>query len=276
MAPRAAHRISGGDGSSGESDPGRGLQNPVGGGRQCAGPIRGMSEGVVPAGHAPRIYGLSPQARQKGQRYESLLLALAHRKLEQRLANRLKHWLKEPGLPVLTTLETTDLTCSPSVDGRGIEELAEGEWIHQHENLVLLGRHGTGTIHAAIAMGVQICHRGYWIVISTAGQFVNQMVVAREERTLERLQRCLEHFALLIVAKLGYVRFSQDGAHLVFHVFANRYDRTSLLVTSNLAFAEWIQLFVDGTLTAALLDRLMHDCHIRQFDWESLRLAREL
>ena len=102
------------------------------------------------------------------------------------------------------------------------------------------------------------------------------LVEAREERTLERLQRRLDRFSLLIVDELGYIPFSQEGAQLPFQVFANRYERASLLVTSNLAFAEWTQVFVDAPLTAALLDRLTHHCDIHQFNWESLRLAESL
>ena len=113
-------------------------------------------------------------------------------------------------------------------------------------------------------------------MFSTAAQLVNQLVEAREERVLERLQRRLDRFRLLIVDELGYIPFSQEGAQLLFQVFARRYERASLLVTSNLAFAEWTQVFLDAPLTAALLDRLTHHCHIHQFDWESLRLAESL
>ena len=216
------------------------------------------------------------QARETGQRYETFLLDLAHRELEQRLANRLKRRLKEARFPVLKTLEKTDLTRWPSLDRREIRELAEGDWIKQHENLILLGRHGTGKTHAAIALGVEACRRGYRVLFSTAAQLVNQLVEAREERVLERLQRRLDRFRLLIVDELGYIPFSQEGAQLLFQVFARRYERASLLVTSNLAFAEWTQVFLDAPLTAALLDRLTHHCHIHQFDWESLRLAESL
>ena len=107
------------------------------------------------------------------------------------MANRLKRRLKEARFPVLKTLEKTDLTRWPSLDRREIRELAEGDWIKQHENLVLLGRHGTGKTHAAIALGVEACRRGYRVLFSTAAQLVNQLVEAREERTLERLQRRL-------------------------------------------------------------------------------------
>ena len=140
------------------------------------------------------------QARETGQRYETFLLE-AHRELEQRLANRLKRRLKEARFPVLKTLEKTDLMALAG--SREIRELAEGDWIHQHENLVLVGRHGTGKTHAAIALGVEACRRGYRVLFSTAAQLVNQLVEAREERVLERLQRRLD-FRLLIVDELGH------------------------------------------------------------------------
>ena len=90
------------------------------------------------------------------------------------------------------------------------------------------------------------------------------------------MERRLDRFALLILDELGYIPFSQEGAQLLFQVFARRYERASLLVTSNLSIAEWTQVFVDTPLTGALLDRLTHHCHIHQFDWESLRLAESL
>ena len=114
------------------------------------------------------------------------------------------------------------------------------------------------------------------MLFQTAAQLVNTLVEALEERLLQRYLKKLDRFHLLICDELGYIPFSEQGAQLLFQVFANRYERASLLVTSNLAFAEWTKVFGEASLTAALLDRLTHHCHIYEFDWESIRLTESL
>ena len=216
------------------------------------------------------------QAQQTGDRHETFLLDLANRELEQRRANQLKRRLKEAHFPVLKTLETTDLKKWPGVDVLQLRDLAACEWIDQGENLCLIGKHGVGKSHAATVLGVEACRRGYRVLFATASQLVNTLVEAREEKQLQRYLRRLQRFALLVVDELGYIPFSEQGAQLLFQVFADRYERASLLVTSNLAFAEWTKVFGDAQLTAALLDRLTHHGHIYEFDWESIRLTESL
>jgi len=216
------------------------------------------------------------QARQGRESYEAFLLDLASRELEQRQANQLKRRLTEARFPVMKTLESTDLRKWPSLDGMQLRELAQCDYILRGENLALIGKHGTGKSHAATILGVEACRRGYRVLFQTAAQLVNTLVEAREERLLQRYLKRLDRFDLLICDELGYIPFSEQGAQLLFQVFANRYERASLLVTSNLAFAEWTKVFGEASLTAALLDRLTHHCHIYEFDWESIRLTESL
>lgn len=216
------------------------------------------------------------QARETGSSYETFLLELLSRQLEQRRANQLARRLKEARFPVMKTLEQTDLAKWPKLDTMQVRELARGEWISRRENLFLLGKHGTGKTHAATMLGVEACRQGYRVLFQTASQLVNTLVEAREEKGLERSLKKLARFHLLIVDELGYIPFSEQGAQLLFQVLSERYERASVVVTSNLAFAEWTRVFGDASLTAALLDRLTHRCHIHQFDWESIRLTESL
>lgn len=220
--------------------------------------------------------GCVRQAREAGDRYETFLLALLERETEQRQANQLARRLRAARFPYLRSLEQTDLARWPALDGRQVRELAAGEWIARRENLVLLGRHGTGKTHAAIALGIEACRQGQRVLFATAAELVNALVEAREDKQLRRYLARLAKCTLLIVDELGYLPFSREGAELLFQVFAQRYERGSLLVTSNLPFPEWTRVFGDEGLTAAMLDRLTHHCQILQFEWDSIRLTDSL
>jgi DNA replication protein DnaC len=174
------------------------------------------------------------------------------------------------------TLEKTDLNKWPGLDPIQFRDYVEGHYIVRRENLVLIGKHGTGKTPAATVLGVEACRRGYRALFTTAADLVNTMVEAREERQLKRYLARLRTYPLLICNEVGYIPFSSEGAQLLFQVFADRYERGSLLVTSNLPFAQWTTVFGDASLTAALLDRLTHHCFIHEFDWESIRFAESL
>ena len=146
------------------------------------------------------------QAREGGADYESFLLDLVSRELEQRQANQLKRRLKEARFPVMKTLETTDLKKWPSLEPLQVRELLQCEYITRHENLALIGRHGTGKSHAATVLGVEACRLGYRVLFSTAAQLVNTLVEGREERQLQRLDR----FELVIIDELGHFEGKQD------------------------------------------------------------------
>jgi DNA replication protein DnaC len=218
----------------------------------------------------------SRQAQETSSSFEAFLLDLATRELQQRQANQLKRRLKEARFPVMKTLEATDVAKWPALNGSQLRELSSCQWIGQRENIAIIGRHGTGKSHAATVLAVEACRQGHRVLFATAAQLVNQLMEAREEKQLQRLMKRLERVHLLVCDELGYIPFCQQGAQLLFQVFADRYERASVLVTSNLPFAEWTKVFGDAQLTAALLDRLTHHCHIYEFDWESIRLTQSL
>ena len=216
------------------------------------------------------------QARETSDSYESFLLAVASHELEQRQQRQQERRLAEAHFPVPKTLENTDLKKWPGLDALQVRHYATGEFIQRKENLILLGKHGTGKTHAATVLGVEACRRGHRVLFTTAADLVNTLLEARQERQLKRHLVRLNRYPLLIVDELGYLPFSTEGAQLLFQVFADRYEKGSLLVTSNLGFAQWTSIFGDATLTAALLDRLTHHSFIHEFNWESLRLTESL
>ena len=164
----------------------------------------------------------------------------------------------------------------PSLPKQKVLELSRGEWIEGRENCCLLGQPGTGKTHIAIALGLAACRQGRRVRFFTAAGLVNHLEEAQKQYQLERFLTQLDKTALLICDELGYLSFSRTGAELLFQVFADRYERASLLITSNLAFGDWGQIFQGERMTAALLDRLTHRCHIFEMNGESYRFRESI
>ena len=167
--------------------------------------------------------------------------------------------------------DSYDFSVLPVLNKQKILELARGEWIEKHENVCLIGSVGVGKTHLAIALGLAACRQGRRVRFYTAANLVNRLEEAQKQYQLERLLTHLDKAELLIVDELGYLSFSRAGAELLFQVFADRYERGSLLITSNLPFSEWGQIFQGERMTAALLDRLTHHCQIFEMNGESYR-----
>jgi len=151
-------------------------------------------------------------------------------------------------------------------------ELARSEYVTRRENVIALGNSGTGKTHVALGLGLAACQKRLAVGFTTAAALVNDLHEARDEKRLLRLQRQLAGYKLLIVDELGYVPLSQTGAELLFEVFSQRYERGSIIVTSNLPFNEWTGIFGSERLTGALLDRLTHHVHILEMNGDSFRL----
>jgi DNA replication protein DnaC len=216
------------------------------------------------------------QAREQGSDYGEFLLSLTEIELQLRGENRLKRRLREAKFPLLKTLETFDPQVAPGLDKRLLHKLASGEYVSQHRNVIFLGKSGTGKTHLATGLGVEACRQGISTRFVTGCGLANELLEARQGHSLSRVIQRYARYGLLILDELGYVPFSKEGAELLFQVLAERHERGSVIITSNLGFADWTQVFGEPTLTAALLDRLTHKAHIVTCDWESFRLQETL
>ncbi len=216
------------------------------------------------------------QASESGVGYDELLVDLTRLEIESRAANRLKRRIKEARFPLLKPLETFDLQAVPELDIRVFRELITCEYITEHRNVIFLGRSGTGKTHMATALGLEACKNNYRTRFVTCYGLVNELIEAREERNLQRLLKRYRRYELLILDELGYIPFSKEGAELLFQVLAERHERGSVMITTNLGFADWTKVFGDQAMTAALLDRMTHNARIVNCSWQSYRLKQSL
>jgi DNA replication protein DnaC len=216
------------------------------------------------------------QARETGIGYDQFLLNLIAAELQARSESRLNRRIRESKFPLLKPIETFDLTATPELDIRLFRDLAEGGFIKEHRNVILLGRSGAGKTHMAIALGIEACRNNFRTRFVTCYGLINELIEARQERTLQRLLQKYARYDLLVLDELGYVPFSKEGSELLFQVLAERHEKGSVMITTNLGFADWSQVFGDPVMTAALLDRLTHKAHIINCNWDSYRLKQSL
>jgi DNA replication protein DnaC len=219
---------------------------------------------------------LAREAADAGEGHEQYLLRLSELELAARSANALVARIRAADFPVHKDFDTFDFSCLPGLNKLKVLELARGEWIEQRGNCCLIGSPGTGKTHLAIALGLAACRQGKRVRFFTAAALVTRLEEAQKQYQLDRTLAQLERTDLLICDELGYLSFSRVGAELLFQVFAERYERRSLLVTSNLAFSEWGQIFQGERMTAALLDRLTHRCVIFEMNAESFRFRESM
>jgi DNA replication protein DnaC len=219
---------------------------------------------------------LAREAASANENYEQYLLRLTEVEVAARSANVLKARIKQASFPAAKDFDTYDFTAQPSVSKPKLLELTNGTWIEQHYNLCLVGNSGTGKTHVAIALGLAACRQGWRVRFFTAAGLVNRLEEAQKQYQLDRCLAQLDRADLLICDELGYLSFSRVGAELLFQLFADRYERKSLLITSNLPFGDWVQVFQGERMTAALLDRLTHKCHIFEMNGESYRFRESM
>jgi DNA replication protein DnaC len=217
------------------------------------------------------------QARQcaaEGADHLRYLLRLAELELIEREGRMVERRIRAARFPTVKSLDSFDFPAIPSLNKALVLELARGGYVERRENVIALGNSGTGKTHIALGLGLAACQRGLSVGFTTAAALVHELLEARDEKRLLRLQKQLAGYRLLIIDELGFVPLSKSGAELLFEIFSQRYERGSTLVTSNLPFDEWTEVLGSERLTGALLDRLTHHVHILEMNGESYRLAQ--
>jgi DNA replication protein DnaC len=215
---------------------------------------------------------LARQCAAEGADHLRYLLRLAELELVEREGRMVERRIRAAHFPTVKSLDSFDFLAIPSLNKMLVLELARGEYIERRENVIALGNSGTGKTHIALGLGLAACQRGLSVGFTTAAALVHELLEARDEKRLLRLQKQLIGYKLLIIDELGFVPLSKSGAELLFEIVSQRYERGATLVTSNLPFDEWTEVMGSERLTGALLDRLTHHVHILEMNGESYRL----
>lgn len=215
---------------------------------------------------------LAEEARRTRQGHAEYLADLMSLEVAQRRERRIQRLIKDAHFPVLKTLETFDFAQQPAVDRDAVFEFARGQFVERHDNVVLIGGVGTGKTHLAIALGIACCQREHKVRFFTAAELTNVLVEAQHAGRLSRKLEQLVRYELVVLDELGYVPFDKVGADLLFGFVSKLYERRSLVVTTNLPFARWTEVFLDPTAAAAVIDRVVHHATILKTEGESYRL----
>jgi DNA replication protein DnaC len=217
---------------------------------------------------------LARQCASEGVDHSRYLLRLSELELIDRERRMVERRIKAAQFPAVKSIDSFDFKAIPSLNKMLVLELARCDYVNRNENVIAVGNSGTGKTHTALALGLAACQKGLSVGFLTASALVHELIEARDEKRLLRLQKQLAKCRLLIVDELGYVPLSPTGAELLFETFSQRYERGSTIVTSNLPFDEWTSVFGSERLTGALLDRLTHHVYILELNGESYRLRQ--
>ena len=215
-------------------------------------------------------------AAQTNQRYEQFLLALAEQEVAQREHHRQLRLIRAARFPVLKELADFDFSSVPQLNKALVLDLAQGGYLRQTEPVVLVGNPGLGKTHVATGLALAACRQGHRVRFHTAAGLVNELLQAQDEHRVTRVINQALKYQLVVVDELGFIPFSEVGGQLMFQFCAALHERVAIMVTTNLRFAEWTQVFGNERMTAALLDRLTHRAHMLEFVGESWRFRDRL
>jgi len=216
---------------------------------------------------------LAQEAAQSDLSYERFLLALAEQEVSLRTANRRARLIKQARFPARRELADFDFKLLEGFPARDFLHLVDTlSFIEPHEPVLLLGNPGLGKTHLATVLGLAACREGQKVRFYNTASLVDDLTLAQEEHRLQKLLASLLRHQVLILDELGFIPFSQTGAHLLFQLCSALHEQVAIVVTTNLAFSDWVTVFGDERLTGALLDRLTYRAHIFEFRGESFRL----
>jgi len=217
---------------------------------------------------------LAHQAEQEGQSYEQFLLELVEMESQARRARRLERMLRQSKLPPDKTLASFDLKRIPVKVRQQVKTLLDGAFLDRKENVLAFGQPGTGKTHVLCAIGQELIYRDRKVYFASTQLMVQELLIAKRDLALSKLLKKLSRFDALILDDLGYVQQSREEMEVLFTLLAERYERGSVMITSNLPFSKWEAIFKDPMTTAAAIDRLVHHSVILELNVPSFRVEQ--
>jgi DNA replication protein DnaC len=214
---------------------------------------------------------LARQAQQEALSYEQYLLGLAQQECQERRAHRIERLLRDSRLPLEKSWSALDLKRLPAKVLQQARTLLEGAFVDRCENILAFGAPGSGKTHLLAAIAQELVRSGRRVLFMTTGLLVQELLVAKRDLKLSRVLKRLASYAVLILDDLGYVQQSREEMEVLFTLLAERYERGSVMLTSNLPFSGWETIFKDPMTTAAAIDRLVHHCVILELNVPSYR-----
>jgi len=212
------------------------------------------------------------RAQQETLSYEQYLLELAQRECEVRRANRIERLLRQSKLPLEKSLDHFEIKRLPAKVARQVRSLSDGGFVDRAENLLAFGKSGSGKTHLLCGIAQELVRQGRKVYFSTCSLLVQDLLVAKRDLKLSRVLKRLSGFDALLIDDIGYVQQSREEMEVLFTLLAERYERGTVMITSNLAFSKWEAIFKDPMTTAAAIDRLVHHSVILELNIPSYRL----
>ncbi len=208
--------------------------------------------------------------------YDQYLLALAQQEVAQRHINSQQQRIKAARFPLLKELADFDFSAIPQLNKQRIVQLAQGDYIAKAEPIILVGNPGLGKTHISTGLALAACRQCHRVRFYNAAALVNELIFAQDQQRLPKFLATALKQKVIVLDELGFIPFSSTGAQLLFQFCSTLHERVALIVTTNLHFADWAQIFGSEQLTVALLDRLTHKAHILEFVGESFRFRQRL
>ncbi len=194
--------------------------------------------------------------------YEEFLLALMKMELDSRMESSQRRKIKSSSFPYIKTIDELDCSRFEHLTEAFIHELASCDFVSKRQNIVMIGNPGTGKTHLSIALGVKACMQGMNVKFYTAANLANELIEAQEYKKLMKIEKQLSKTDLLIIDELSYLTFNRHQSELLFKVIADRAERRSVIVSTNLKFSDWVTMFENTTMVTALIDRLTFRSHV--------------